>query len=106
MTEETPEERRRRLDRERQQRARERRKKFDMREVKLELAATERELLTSTAEARGFDDLAGYLYWLVKADSELMAINPSVNPAAECVTRHVREFSAKCDTPEIHGAEE
>lgn len=105
MTEETPEERRRRQARERKRRARERREKFDMREVKLELSATERELLTSTAEARGFDDLAGYLYWLVRADSELLAINPALNPAAECVTRHVREFSARCDTPEIDGEE-
>ena len=105
MTEETAQERRRRLARERKQRQRERRQKFQAQEMRLELYEKERELLTSMAEARGFEDVAEYLYYLVKADSELMACNPKLNPAGECVTRHVREFSARCDTPAINGAE-
>lgn len=107
MTEETPAERRRRKTRERQQRKRERdrqrREAMDIQDLCLPLAAVEREMIRDTAEKRGFEDVTEYVSYLVRADRELMEINPKVNPAAECVTRHVKALCAKRDTPEISG---
>ena len=101
VTDETKQQRQRRLARERKRRSRKRLAAMDMKPVIAEWSKAQREAVNEMAEARGFDGLTEYLYWLAMADRDLMRINPGLNPAAECVTRHVREFCSTCDTPEL-----
>lgn len=72
--EETPEERRRRLARERKQKQRERDKRFGMKTFPLPLAAVQRVDLRRAATAAGYQDQAEYLIHLVNRDLSQMGI--------------------------------
>lgn len=92
LTEETPAERKKRLARERKQRQRERERAHNellgMAPVKLEYSKGERETIETAAAARGFEDVAEYLFALVRADAVALKRDPSRNPAADAVGCH------------------
>lgn len=88
MTDETPQERRRRLARERKARQRAREKRLGMAVIRLELSAVERETIEQMAAARGFEDQTEYLYALVRLDQRALERDPTRNPSLEIVTRH------------------
>lgn len=85
---ETPEERKRRLARERKARQRAREKRLGMATLRLDLAAAERDTIARMARARGFEDQTEYLYALVRADERALARDPRRNPALDIVTGH------------------